>query len=309
MTKIISIIIPFYNEKENIVSILSDIKKKLFNSTKYNFEIILMDNHSNDGSDEIAKNEMKNFDSIKYFRLSRNFGYQSNIKAGLEKCSGDAAVQLDADGEDDPILILDFIKQWENGYDVVYGIRKNRKENFFLSFLRNKFYSFLNKFSDINLPNGAGDFRLIDRKVIDYLKVFDEKNLYLRGLISFIGFKQTGIQYDRLSRKHGKSKISILKYFDIAMSAITSFTRFPLLLIFFLGVIFFSISIVLSLIYLLLFLFGIIQEPGFTTIILIQLFFFGLIMFIVGIISLYVGYILDEVKNRPNYIIEDEKEK
>ena len=98
MTKIISIIIPFYNEKENIVSILSDIKKKLFNSTKYNFEIILMDNHSNDGSDEIAKNEMKNFDSIKYFRLSRNFGYQSNIKAGLEKCTGDAAVQLDADG-------------------------------------------------------------------------------------------------------------------------------------------------------------------------------------------------------------------
>ena len=309
MNKIISIIIPFYNEKKNISFILSDIKKKLFNSTKYSFEIILMDNHSDDGSDEIAKNEMKNFDNIKYFRLSRNFGYQSNIKAGLEKCTGDAAVQLDADGEDDPILILDFIKQWENGYDVVYGIRKNREENLFLSFLRNKFYSFLNKFSDINLPNGAGDFRLIDRKVINYLKVFDEKNLYLRGLISFIGFKQTGIQYDRLSRKYGKSKISILKYFDIAMSAITSFTRFPLLIIFFLGVIVFSTSIVLSLIYLLLFLFGVIQEPGFTTIILIQLFFFGLIMFIVGIISLYVGYILDEVKNRPNYIIEDEKEK
>ena len=309
MNKTISIIIPFYNEKENIPLILNDIKQKLLNSKKYSFEIILMDNHSNDGSDIIAKNEMNKFENIKYFRLSRNFGYQSNIKAGLDRCTGDAVVQLDADGEDDPILILDFIKQWENGYDVVYGVRKNRIENFFLSFLRNKFYSFLNKFSDINLPNGAGDFRLIDRKVIDYLKNFDEKNLYLRGLISFIGFKQTGIEYNRVERKSGISKISILRYFDIAMSAITSFTRFPLLIIFFLGAIVFSSSIILSLIYLFLFLFGIIDEPGFTTIILMQLFFFGLIMFIVGIISLYVGYILDEVKNRPTYIIEDEKKK
>ena len=173
--------------------------------------------------------------------------------------------------------------------------------------MRNKFYSFLNKFSDIHLPKGAGDFRLIDRKVINYLKNFDEKNLYLRGLISFIGFKQKGIEYSRQERKSGISKISMLKYFDIAMSAITSFTKFPLLIIFFLGLAVFTISIVLSFIYLALYLFGFIDEPGFTTIILMQLFFFGLIMFIVGIISLYVGYILDEVKKRPNYIIEDEE--
>ncbi len=309
MIKTVSIIIPFYNEKENIPIILNEIKQKLLNSKKYNFEIILMDNHSNDGSDNVAKNEMNKFENIKYYRLSRNFGYQSNIKAGLDKCTGDAAIQLDADGEDDPKLILEFIKQWENGYDVVYGIRKTRIENFILSFLRNKFYSFLNKFSDIHIPKGAGDFRLIDRKVINYLKNLDEKNLYLRGLVSFIGFKQIGVEYNRLERKSGTSKISIFKYFDIAMSAITSFTRFPLILIFFMGAFVFSSSIILSLIYLLLFLFGIIGEPGFTTIILVQLFFFGLIMFLVGIISLYVGYILDEVKNRPNYIIEDEKKK
>ena len=309
MIKTVSIIIPFYNEKENIPIILNEIKQKLLNSKKYNFEIILMDNHSNDGSDNVAKNEMNKFENIKYYRLSRNFGYQSNIKAGLDKCTGDAAIQLDADGEDDPKLILQFIEQWENGYDVVYGIRKARIENSILSFLRNKFYSFLNKFSDINIPKGAGDFRLIDRKVINYLKNLDEKNLYLRGLVSFIGFKQIGVEYDRLERKSGISKISIFKYFDIAMSAITSFTRFPLILIFFMGAFVFSSSVILSLIYLSLFLFGMIEEPGFTTIILVQLFFFGLIMFLVGIISLYVGYILDEVKNRPNYIIEDEKEK
>ena len=309
MIKTVSIIIPFYNEKENIPIILNEIKQKLLNSKKYNFEIILMDNHSNDGSDNVAKNEMNKFENIKYYRLSRNFGYQSNIKAGLDKCTGDAAIQLDADGEDDPKLILQFIEQWENGYDVVYGIRKARIENSILSFLRNKFYSFLNKFSDINIPKGAGDFRLIDRKVINYLKNLDEKNLYLRGLVSYIGFKQIGVEYDRLERKSGISKISIFKYFDIAMSAITSFTRFPLILIFFMGAFVFSSSVILSLIYLSLFLFGMIDEPGFTTIILVQLFFFGLIMFLVGIISLYVGYILDEVKNRPNYIIEDEKKK
>ena len=307
MTKTISIIIPFYNEKENIPLILKDVNQKLQKSEKYNFEIILMDNNSNDGSAMIAKNEMSKFKNIKYFKLSRNFGYQSNIKAGLDMCTGDAAVQLDADGEDDPNLIHNFIKEWENGFDVVYGIRKNRVENFALTFMRNKFYSFLNKFSDIHLPKGAGDFRLIDRKVINYLKNFDEKNLYLRGLISFIGFKQKGIEYSRKERKSGISKISMLKYFDIAMSAITSFTKFPLLIIFFLGLAVFTISIVLSFIYLALYLFGFIDEPGFTTIILMQLFFFGLIMFIVGIISLYVGYILDEVKKRPNYIIEDEE--
>ena len=144
MIKTVSIIIPFYNEKENIPIILNEIKQKLLNSKKYNFEIILMDNHSNDGSDNVAKNEMNKFENIKYYRLSRNFGYQSNIKAGLDKCTGDAAIQLDADGEDDPKLILQFIQQWENGYDVVYGIRKTRIENSILSFLRNKFYSFLN---------------------------------------------------------------------------------------------------------------------------------------------------------------------
>ena len=309
MKKKISIIIPFYNEKENISLILQQLKEKVLTTEKYNFEIILMDNNSNDGSNAIAKEEMKKFEDIKYFKLSRNFGYQSNIKAGFDLCSGDAAVQLDADGEDDPILILEFLKLWEQGNDVVYGIRKKREEFILLTLARNLFYNFLNKFSEINLPEGAGDFRLIDRKVIDHLKKFDERNLYLRGLISFTGFKQIGFEYDRSKRNKGKSKISIFKYFEIAISAITSFTKTPLFIIFFLGLIVFSTSIILIIAYLILFLLGKINEPGFTTIILIQLFFSGLIMFIVGIISIYVGYILDEVKKRPTYIVEDEKKK
>ena len=233
----------------------------------------------------------------------------NNIKAGFDLCTGDAAVQLDADGEDDPALILQFLKLWEEGNDVVYGIRKKRKELAALTFIRNVFYNFLNRFSEINLPEGAGDFRIIDRKVIDYLKKFDERNLYLRGLISHTGFKQTGFKYDRKKRLKGESKISIIKYLEIALSAITSFTKAPLFIIFFLGIIIFSISLILMIVYLILFLLGKIDQPGFTTIILIQLFFSGLIMFVVSIISIYVGYILDEVKKRPTYIIEDEEKK
>ena len=308
MKKKISIIIPFFNEKDNLPILLNEVKKLINSENKYDFEILLMDNNSNDGSNEIAKNEIKNFKDSKYIKLSRNFGYQANIKAGYDNCTGDAAIQLDADGEDDPNIISKFLREWEDGFDVVYGVREKREEGILLTYFRNLFYSFLKKFSEINIPSKAGDFRLIDRKVINYLKKFDEKNLYIRGLVSFIGFKQKGINYERKKRYSGSSKISLVKYFDISLSAITSFTKTPLIIIFTIGLITFLFSLLLLLIYFVLFLTGNISEPGFTTIILIQLFFFGLLMLIIGIVSIYVGYILDEVKKRPTYIIDDETE-
>lgn len=308
MKKKISIIIPFFNEKENLPNLLDELKKLISTENKYDFELLLMDNNSNDGSKEVAKNEIKNFHGSKYIKLSRNFGYQANIKAGYDNCTGDAAIQLDADGEDDPNIISKFLREWEDGFDVVYGVREKREEGILLTYFRNLFYSFLKKFSEINIPAKAGDFRLIDRKVINYLKKFNEKNLYIRGLVSFIGFKQKGINYKRKKRYSGSSKISLVKYFDISLSAITSFTKTPLIIIFIIGLITFLFSLILLLIYFVLFLTGNISEPGFTTIILIQLFFFGLLMLIVGIVSIYVGYILDEVKKRPTYIIDDEEE-
>lgn len=308
MKKKISIIIPFFNERDNLPLLLNDVKKLIQSESQYDFELILMDNNSNDGSNEVAKKEIKNFTGSKYIKLSRNFGYQANIKAGYDNCTGDAAIQLDADGEDDPQIISKFLREWENGFDVIYGVREKRKEGILLTYFRNLFYSFLKKFSEINIPSKAGDFRLIDRKVINYLKKFDEKNLYLRGLVSFIGFKQKGINYERNRRYSGTSKISLVKYFDMSLSAITSFTKTPLIIIFTIGLITFLLSLILLLIYFFLFLTGNISEPGFTTIILIQLFFFGLLMLIIGIVSIYVGYILDEVKKRPTYIIDDESE-
>lgn len=306
MKKKISIIIPFYNEKENIPNILLEVKKLIQIENNYDFELLLMDNNSNDGSDIIAKEELKSFKDSRYIKLSRNFGYQANIKAGYDHCTGEAAVQLDADGEDDPKIISELLREWEKGFDVVYGIRETREENFVLSFVRNIFYLFLKKFSEIDIPNKAGDFRIVNRKVINYLKKFDEKNLYLRGLISFIGFKQKGIKYHRRKRFSGKSKISLFKYFNISLTAITSFTKTPLIMIFMIGFFMFISSIILLIIYFVMYLNGSIAEPGFTTIILIQLFFFGLVMFLIGILSIYMGFILEEVKKRPLYIIDDE---
>ena len=207
MKKLISIIIPFFNEKHNLPIILKEVKKLIQIETNYDFELLLMDNNSTDGSDIVAKEELKSFNNSRYIKLSRNFGYQANIKAGYDNCKGDAAVQLDADGEDDPKIISEFIKEWENGHDVVYGIREKREENFVLSFFRNIFYLFIKKFSEIDIPEKAGDFRILDKKVINFLKKFDEKNLYLRGLISFIGFKQKGIKYSRKKRFSGKSQM------------------------------------------------------------------------------------------------------
>ena len=306
MKKKISIIIPFYNEKENLPHILSEVKKLIQIENNYDFELLLMDNNSNDGSDIVAKEELKSFKGSRYIKLSRNFGYQANIKAGYDHCIGDAAIQLDADGEDDPKIISELLREWEKGFDVVYGIREKREENVVLSFIRNIFYLFLKTFSEIDIPNKAGDFRIVNRKVINHLKDFDEKNLYLRGLISFIGFKQKGINYNRKKRFSGKSKISLLKYFNISLTAITSFTKTPLIIIFMLGLFMFFSSIVLLVVYFILYLNGLISEPGFTTIILIQLLFFGLVLFLIGILSIYIGFILEEVKKRPTYIIDDE---
>ena len=248
MKKKISIIIPFYNEKENIRKILSEVKKLIEIENNYDFELLLMDNNSIDGSDVVAKDELKKFSGSKYIKLSRNFGYQANIKAGYDNCTGDAAIQLDADGEDNPKVISEFLRKWENGYEVVYGVREKRAENIILTLFRNFFYSFLRRFSDIDIPNKAGDFRIVDRKVINYLKKFDEKNLYLRGLISFIGFKQCGIKYNREKRFSGKSKISIMRYLNISLSAITSFTKTPLILIFIIGLFTFILSLLLLII-------------------------------------------------------------
>jgi dolichol-phosphate mannosyltransferase len=309
MKKKISILIPIFNEKENITNIYKKIINTISNIvTKYNYEIIFLDNHSNDGSYKICKSIVENNRNVKIIRHSRNFGYQSNILSGYNNCGGDCAITIDSDGQDDPKYILDFINMWEKGYDVVYGIRKSRKDNFFIRMFVYLFYKLLNSFSEISIPANAGDFRLVDKKIIIHLKKFKEKNIFLRGIIFYLGFNQIGLEYNRKKRFKGNSKFSLFQYFDFGQNGILSFSKFPLKFIAFFGFLIFCLSTILILFYLYKYFNNQISQPGFTSIIILSLFLFSILILFLGILSLYIGQIFDEVKDRPRYII-DGKEK
>ena len=275
MKKKISILIPIFNEKENINIIYNKIINTISCITeRYDYEILFLDNHSNDGSYEICKTITQNNKNTRVIRHSRNFGYQSNILSGYDNCVGDSAITIDSDGQDDPKYILDFINMWERGYDVVYGIRKTRTDNFFIKIFIYLFYKILNYFSEISIPVNAGDFRLIDKKIIIHLKKFREKNIFLRGVIFYLGFNQIGLEYSREDRLKGSSKFSLLQYFDFGQNGILSFSKLPLKFIALFGFVIFFFSIILIFIYLYKYFNTEISQPGFMTIITISLFFF-----------------------------------
>lgn len=303
--KKISIIIPFYNEQTNLEKIYSELDAFTKTVSNYEFEFLLMDNCSGDQSYDVAKNLASQDSRINVLRQSRNFGYQVNILSGYFNCTGDAAVQLDADGEDDPQFIKEFIKQWEKGFDVVYGVRIKRHESLLLTIQRKIFYRLLKVISEIDIPVDAGDFRLLDRKVIEALKGFKEANPYIRGLLSYAGYKQIGIPYERRPRYSGVSKFSWIDYVSMAWGAITSFSKKPLLVIGWLGFLLCLISFLFGLGYLAMYLNGAIVIQGFTTLILFYLFFSGINLLCLGIIAFYIGRIFDEVKRRPLNFFED----
>lgn len=304
-TKKLSIIVPFFNEETNIPRIVHEALTVFASAlSSYSFEIILMDNHSTDGSFMVACAQAQKHPEIKVIRLSRNFGYQANILTGYLHCTGDAAVQLDADGEDDPVLIADLVREWEAGHQVVYGIRRKREEGFFIRFQRAIFYRILRSLSSIPIPVDAGDFRLVDRKVIEVLRLCRESNPYLRGLISFAGYQQKGIPYDRRPRYDGKSKFSWWDYFSLALDGITSFSKKPLAIASWLGLLFSLTSFLGAVFYFLFhFLVGT-KLPGFTTLILVNLFLAGIQLLCFGIIGTYIGRIFDETKSRPRSLVE-----
>ena len=236
MKKKISILIPIYNEVDNIKKTYNSIKSVFFSKLKnYDYEILFLDNASNDGSREECLELRKNDENTIYIKQSRNFGYQSNILSGYYHCSGDSAVVIDADGQDDPELLTSLIEKWEEGYDVVYGIRQDREENYLLKNIRKVFYRILNYFSDFEIPKDAGDFRLVNRKIIDHIKSTKENALYLRGLVSYFGYKQVGVNYKRKKRNLGKSKFTFFKNLDLAEIGILSFSKFPLKIITLIG--------------------------------------------------------------------------
>jgi len=306
MKKKISICIPTLNEEANICNAVNVVENLFSNELlEYELEIIVTDNASSDQTWKLVKDMSETRPFLRGFRFSRNFGYQNSVFAGLSLAKGDAVIAIDADLEDPPDVVPEFVKEWEQGNDVVYGVRRNRYSPFFLKFLIFTFYHLLFKLSPIKVPKNSGDFRLLDRKVLNILKSLPERNLYLRGLISYIGFKQKAVFYDRQPRMYGKSKFRLGHYIIFAIDAFTALTKVPLRAIGIIGAILFSFSILTALFYIIGKLLGTHEVKGFTTIVVLMLMMNGMNFMFIGIIGEYLSRIFDDSKSRPRVIISE----
>ncbi|KMQ51081.1 glycosyl transferase, group 2 [Chitinispirillum alkaliphilum] len=296
--KLISIIIPCLNEEENVQGMYDEICRVWERCVSdYSFEILFIDDCSTDSTFRILEKLSQKDRRVITIRLSKTFGHQKAIFCGMLHARGESAIQLDCDLQDPPSLIPDFIKEWENGNHVVYGIRKRREESFLMQISRKAGYRIVNFLSESNLPVNAGDFRLVDRKIIDCLRVLDDDQSYLRGTIASMGFRQKGIEYDREARHRGTSKYSVWKLCKLALNGVINHSVIPLRLATILGIMVSSVSVMLLIVYAVLWYLGIGNWPrGFATITLLILFSIGLNGIFLGIIGEYIARIYRVLK-------------
>lgn len=302
-----SVVVPLYNE-ELVIQETYKRLKKVMDSTNESYEIIFVNDGSRDKTAELAKEICSQDKHIKFISFSRNFGHQLAITAGMDNSRGNAVVVIDADLQDPPEVMLKMIEKWKEGYEVVYGKRTKRKgETLFKKFTAKMFYRTLNSLTDVDIPVDTGDFRLIDRKVCDALKTVPERNRYVRGLISWLGFKQVGVEFVREERFAGETKYPLKKMIKFAIDAITSFSYKPLKMATYAGSIISGFSFLYLLFVLFERLFTSLTVPGWSSIAALTLFFNGVTFIMLGIIGEYVGRIYDEAKGRPLYIIGEKK--
>ncbi|MDQ0058856.1 glycosyltransferase family 2 protein [Paenibacillus harenae] len=300
-----SIIVPMYNEEE-VIEHTYDRLKQVMDGTNETYELIFVNDGSRDRTVELIS-MISEFDSnVRLIDFSRNFGHQIAISAGMDYAQGDAIVVIDADLQDPPEVILDMIAKWKEGYEVVYGKRLKRKgETVFKKVTAKVFYRILRSMTSFDIPIDTGDFRLIDRKVCDVLRGLKEKNRFVRGLVSWIGFRQTMVEYVREERFAGETKYPLKKMIGFALDGITSFSYKPLKIATYVG---FTLSIG-SFLYLLVVvfqkLFSGFPVQGWASIVAVNLLFNGIILMILGVIGEYIGRIYDESKGRPLYIVRE----
>ena len=304
--KIITILVPCYNEENNINLLYNRLKNLIKSLPCYEFQILLI----NDGSKDKTLNRMQELHEsdqrVSYLSLSRNFGKENAMLAGLDYASGDAVILMDADLQDPPELIPQMIAEWEKGYDDVYARRRSRAgETWLKKTTAHLYYRLLRKFADIDIPVDVGDFRLLDRQAVDALCTLRERQRYTKGLFSWIGYNKKELLFDRDPRAAGTSKMNFLKLFGLAVDGITSFSVAPLRLASVLGLVISTVAF-LYLLFVIIktLLFG---DPvaGYPSMISIILFMGGIQLIVLGIIGEYVGRIFYEAKGRPDYLVSE----
>jgi dolichol-phosphate mannosyltransferase len=301
----ISVVLPIYNEEKGLKSFIDDLHTQL-KDIKQNFEIILVNDGSTDQSLDLIQSLCSNHSELKFIGLSRNFGHQIAVSAGIDYASGDQVILMDADGQDPPELIPDLISKMNEGYDVVYAKRiKRANESLFKKWTASFFYKLLNKITSIEIPVDTGDFRIINRKVVDALKQMPEKQRYLRGQIAWLGFKQTPIEYERKGRNAGETNYTYRKMIRLAIDAITSFSNWPLRLATISGFVCAFLGFILILYTLYAKFILKIYEPGWPSLMISIVFLGGIQLLGIGMIGEYIARINDNVKKRPLYLVDE----
>lgn len=299
----ISVIIPVLNEATNIAELLQRFEA-VFSKNIKDTEVIFVDDGSTDDTAGILKTRADSSRWLRLIELSRNFGNQAAVSAGLDHCTGDCAVIIDGDLQDPPELIPAMIEKWQGGYEVVYAQRQKRKgETFFKRASAAFFYRLLQKMTNVDIPEDTGDFRLIDRKVIDALGQMPERNRFLRGMVSWAGFRQTSVPYVRDERFSGETKYPFFKMLKFALTGITSFSFLPLQLASYFGFLVSGISFIAAIYVLYLKYFTDRTIQGWTSMMIALLFLGGIQLITLGIIGEYIGRMSEEVKQRPAYLI------
>lgn len=304
--KKVSILVPCYNEESTLTLLYPELKKLMDQMSCYEWEVLFINDGSKDNTLSIIKSLRDADDRINYINLSRNFGKEKAMLAGFDYVTGDCMIILDADLQDPPSLIPDLLNYWELGYEDVYAKRSSRgTESCLRRFFSLLFYKILDSSTSLDILQNVGDFRLLDRKCIDSLKMLRETERYTKGMFCWIGFKKKEVTFERGNRVAGKSNWNFLGLLNLAIEGITSFTIAPLRFASFLGVIVAFIAFCLMLFYGVKTIFYGDEVRGFTTIIVVVLFMGGVQLMTIGILGEYIGRIFNETKNRPTYIVSD----
>jgi glycosyltransferase involved in cell wall biosynthesis len=302
----LSVVIPVFNEQETLPTLYERLTAVLA-EVGLSYEVILVDDGSTDRSLDLLRQLHAQDPRVKFVRLARNFGHQAALTAGLAHAGGQAAIVMDADLQDPPELLPELVARWQEGFDVVYAIRRHRKEPLSKRLAYALFYRLLARVASLRMPLDAGDFCLLDRQVVDQLNALPERNRFLRGLRSWVGFRQTGVEYDRQVRYAGRTKYDFWKLLRLAVDGLVSFSYLPLRIASSIGMLVSLGSLLAGTYYLIMRLSGHREPSGFAAIVISVLFLGGVQLITIGIMGEYVGRIFDEVKNRPVYIAHEKE--